>query len=162
MTSCIKRSNTISLNCRPLLYGLSIKENSKFCKSYQFDSKDYQVTPGSLWNYAIRPHILRMIWRSSLMVWSLLSLPSPSKELQSKYKLRCMLNIYSIHGYQSSLFLGPCVGYMGIAAQRCSSSTSVSSQVHQSTGNNHSDSVWSHWPKNSRVPSPWRQKNISI
>ena len=55
---CIKRHNlyTISLNRRPLLYGLSIKENFKVLHSYQFESKDYQITPGSLWNYAIHPY----------------------------------------------------------------------------------------------------------
>ena len=55
---CIKRHSlyTVSPNCRPLLYGLSIKENFKVLHSYQFESKDYQITPGSLWNYAIRPY----------------------------------------------------------------------------------------------------------
>ena len=38
---------------RPLLYGLSIKENFTTLRSYEFESKDYQITPGSPWNYAI-------------------------------------------------------------------------------------------------------------
>ena len=47
----------ISINAtsyRPLLYGLSIEENFKVLHSYQFASKDYQITPGSPWNYAIQ------------------------------------------------------------------------------------------------------------
>ena len=38
---------------RPLLYGLSIVENFTALRSYEFESKDYQITPGSPWNYAI-------------------------------------------------------------------------------------------------------------
>ena len=40
-------------SCRPLLYGLSIKEQFSVLRSYNFSSKDYQITPGSPWNYAI-------------------------------------------------------------------------------------------------------------
>ena len=41
------------LSCRPLLYGLSITENFTALRSYEFESKDYQITPSSPWNYAI-------------------------------------------------------------------------------------------------------------
>jgi hypothetical protein len=41
------------LPSRPLLYGLSIVENFTALRSYEFESKDYQVTPSSPWNYAI-------------------------------------------------------------------------------------------------------------
>lgn len=41
---------------RPLLYGLHIEENFKALRSYAFESKDYQVTPGSPWNYALLLH----------------------------------------------------------------------------------------------------------
>ena len=39
---------------RPLLYGLEIVEDFKVLNSYAFESRDYQVTPGSPWNYALR------------------------------------------------------------------------------------------------------------
>ena len=52
-----------SINCiiytftyRPLLYGLQIKEDFKVLHSYAFESKDYQVTPGTPWNYALVLH----------------------------------------------------------------------------------------------------------
>ena len=38
----------------PLLYGLHIKENFGILNNYTFESKDYQVTPNSPWNYAIK------------------------------------------------------------------------------------------------------------
>ena len=38
----------------PLLYGLQIGEQFKTLRSYQFESKDYQVTPTSPWNYALQ------------------------------------------------------------------------------------------------------------
>lgn len=41
---------------RPLLYGLHIEENFKVLHSYAFESKDYQVTPESPWNYALVLH----------------------------------------------------------------------------------------------------------
>ena len=40
--------------CRALLYGLEIKEDFKVLNSYAFESKDYQITPGSSWNYALK------------------------------------------------------------------------------------------------------------
>ena len=43
----------ILLPYRPLLYGLSIVENFTALRSYEFESKDYQITPSSPWNYAI-------------------------------------------------------------------------------------------------------------
>ena len=39
---------------RPLLYALEIAENFGVLQSYSFESRDYQVTPGSPWNYALR------------------------------------------------------------------------------------------------------------
>ena len=42
------------ISCSPLLYGLHIQEDFKTLRSYAFSSKDYQVTPGSPWNYAIK------------------------------------------------------------------------------------------------------------
>ena len=42
--------------CRPLLYGLRIEEDFKALRSYAFESKDYQVTPGSPWSYALLLH----------------------------------------------------------------------------------------------------------
>ncbi|WP_156416076.1 hypothetical protein [Nitrosopumilus sp. Nsub] len=47
-------NNNIILSYRPLLYGLHIQEDFKTLRSYAFNSKDYQVTPGSPWNYAIK------------------------------------------------------------------------------------------------------------
>jgi len=44
------------ISCSPLLYGLQIEENFKVLRSYAFESKDYQVTPGSPWNYALLLH----------------------------------------------------------------------------------------------------------
>ena len=41
---------------RPLLYGLQIEEDFKVLRSYAFESKDYQVTPGTPWNYALVLH----------------------------------------------------------------------------------------------------------
>ena len=38
---------------RPLLYGLHMDEDFKVLNSYAFDSKDYQVTTNSSWNYAL-------------------------------------------------------------------------------------------------------------
>ena len=38
----------------PLLYGLQIVENFEVLREYAFESRDYQVTPGSPWNYALR------------------------------------------------------------------------------------------------------------
>ena len=46
--------STLFALCRPLLYGLHIKEEFEVLNSYQFQSKDYQVSPGSVWNYAVR------------------------------------------------------------------------------------------------------------
>ncbi len=37
----------------PLLYGLHIKEDFNVLRSYAFESKDYQVTGESPWNYAL-------------------------------------------------------------------------------------------------------------
>lgn len=39
---------------RPLLYSLEIAEDFKVLHSYAFESRDYQVTPGSPWNYALK------------------------------------------------------------------------------------------------------------
>ena len=44
---------TISVVARPLLYGLHMDEAFKVLNSYEFDSKDYQVTSNSPWNYAL-------------------------------------------------------------------------------------------------------------
>ena len=38
----------------PLLYGLDIVENFTALREYAFQSKDYQVTPASPWNYAVK------------------------------------------------------------------------------------------------------------
>ena len=38
----------------PLLYSLHIQEDFKTLRKYAFNSKDYAVTPGSPWNYAIK------------------------------------------------------------------------------------------------------------
>ena len=38
----------------PLLYGLHIEEQFKILNRYEYNTKDYQVTPKSPWNYAIR------------------------------------------------------------------------------------------------------------
>ena len=46
----------MSYGYRPLLYGLHIEEDFKVLQSYAFQSKDYQVTPGSPWNYALLLH----------------------------------------------------------------------------------------------------------
>ena len=35
------------------MYGLSIVENFTVLRSYEFESKDYQITPGSPWRSAI-------------------------------------------------------------------------------------------------------------
>ena len=35
------------------MYGLQIDEEFKILHNYSFDSKDYQVTPGSPWNYML-------------------------------------------------------------------------------------------------------------
>ena len=35
------------------MYGLSIVQNFTTLRKYEFKSKDYQITPSSLWNYAI-------------------------------------------------------------------------------------------------------------
>lgn len=45
---------TLCFSARPLLYGLEMEENYKVLRSYAFQSKDYQVTPGSPWNFAIQ------------------------------------------------------------------------------------------------------------
>lgn len=42
------------LCCSPLLFGLEIKEDFEVLNSYKFQSKDYQITPKSTWNYALR------------------------------------------------------------------------------------------------------------
>jgi len=41
---------------RPLLYGLHIDEEFKILRNYSFNSKDYQVMPGSPWNYVLLLH----------------------------------------------------------------------------------------------------------
>ena len=46
----------MSHSYRPLLYGLRIEEDFKVLHNYSFESKDYQVTPGSPWNYALMLH----------------------------------------------------------------------------------------------------------
>ena len=46
---------SIVLFCRsPLLFGLSMKEKFGILNSYKFQSKDYQITTDSVWNYALR------------------------------------------------------------------------------------------------------------
>lgn len=47
-------NNAASIYRGPLLYGLEMEENYKVLRSYAFQSKDYQVTPGSPWNFAIQ------------------------------------------------------------------------------------------------------------
>lgn len=42
------------LCCSPLLFGLEIKEDFEVLNTYKFQSKDYQITPKSTWNYALR------------------------------------------------------------------------------------------------------------
>jgi hypothetical protein len=46
-------NNAASIYRGALLYGLKIEEEFKTLRSYAFNSKDYQITPGSDWNYAI-------------------------------------------------------------------------------------------------------------
>ena len=45
---------TIPTIYSPLLFGLAIKEKFDVLASYKFQSKDYQITPESPWNYALR------------------------------------------------------------------------------------------------------------
>lgn len=40
--------------CSPLLFGLEIAEDFQVLNSYKFQSKDYQIIPKSVWNYALR------------------------------------------------------------------------------------------------------------
>ena len=40
-------------SARPLLYGLHMDEAFKTLNSYAFESKDYQVTATTPWNYAL-------------------------------------------------------------------------------------------------------------
>lgn len=58
--SCIIETNRNVLNyalyCSPLLFGLEIKEDFQVLNSYKFQSKDYQISPKSSWNYALRLH----------------------------------------------------------------------------------------------------------
>ena len=128
------------------MYGLSIKENFKVLHSYQFDSKDYQITPGSLWNYAIQLSSPYPENDMEVIVDGLKPPFPPFSQQGAPIKIQAKVGWFSVtiasYLVTASLFLGTCVRYMGIAAQ-CSSSTSISCQVHQSTGNNHIDSLWS-------------------
>lgn len=47
-------NNAASIFRGPLLYGLDIVENFTALREYAFQSKDYQVTPASPWNYAVK------------------------------------------------------------------------------------------------------------
>ena len=38
----------------PLLFGLAMEEKFEVLESYKFQSKDYQITAGTAWNYALR------------------------------------------------------------------------------------------------------------
>lgn len=42
------------LHYSPLLFGLAMEEQFKVLESYKFQSKDYQITSSSTWNYALR------------------------------------------------------------------------------------------------------------
>jgi hypothetical protein len=47
-------NNSAAIHYGPLLFGLAMKENFKVLESYKFQSKDYQITTGTPWNYALR------------------------------------------------------------------------------------------------------------
>lgn len=79
-------NNAAAIYHGPLLYGLEIKEEFKELRSYEFQSKDYQVTPGSPWNYAIhltndsQPEIdLKFVnigWKEGSVPFSIAGAPS--------------------------------------------------------------------------------------
>ena len=43
MYNCYNRINDCSFQFRPLLYGLELEEDFKVLRTYEFQSKDYQV-----------------------------------------------------------------------------------------------------------------------
>lgn len=45
--------NLSPLSLSPLLYGLLIEELFQILHNYTYESRDYQVTSGSPWNYAL-------------------------------------------------------------------------------------------------------------
>jgi hypothetical protein len=47
-------NNSAAILYGSLLFGLAMKEKFKVLESYQFQSKDYQVTADTAWNYALR------------------------------------------------------------------------------------------------------------